>query len=152
MFAVSNLTSYSLGSDSKSTQSQNAIAASSSTTTTLTTPPTRREFTLVAEEANLQIAPGEVVKAWTYNGTVSGPTLRLTEGDNVTIHFINKTPLVHTLHMHGNHDDKTDGVNPQILPGQNYTYNFIANPAGAFTYHCHAYPYRFTLEWGCMVR
>ncbi len=41
--------------------------------------------------------------------------------------------------MHGNHDDKTDGVNPQILPGQNYTYNFIANPAGAFMYHCHAY-------------
>jgi plastocyanin len=110
--------------------------------------PTKREFTLIAQDADLQIAPGEIVRAWTFNGTIPGPTLRYTEGDNVTIHFINKTPLAHTVHFHGNHDELNDGVNPQILPGQNYTYNFIADPAGAFMYHCHAYPTSLHIRMG----
>jgi len=110
--------------------------------------PVQRVYTMVAEDAELEIAPGEVVKVWTFNGTMPGPTLRFTEGDNVTIHFINKTPLPHTVHFHGNHDEKNDGVIPQIMPGQNYTYNFIADPAGAFMYHCHAYPTSLHIRMG----
>jgi hypothetical protein len=110
--------------------------------------PVNREYTLVAEDADLEIAPGEVVRTWTFNGTMPGPTLRFTEGDNVTIHFINKTPLPHTVHFHGNHDEKNDGVIPQVMPGQNYTYNFIAEPAGAFMYHCHAYPTSLHIRMG----
>lgn len=108
----------------------------------------KKEVTLVAEEAEIEIAPGERVKAWTYNGTVPGPTLRFTEGDNVTLHFINKTPLAHTVHLHGNHDDESDGVNPQILPGQTYNYTFVADPAGALMYHCHAYPTSHHIRMG----
>jgi len=107
-----------------------------------------KEFTLVAQDASLEMTPGEIVKTWTFNGTVPGPTIRFTEGDNVTIHFINKTPLAHTVHFHGNHDEKNDGVLPQVLPGQNYTYNFIADPAGAFMYHCHAYPTSLHIRMG----
>jgi len=110
--------------------------------------PVHREFTLVAEDAELEIAPRELVKTWTFNGTMPGPTLRFTEGDNVTIHFINKTPLTHTVHFHGNHDEKNDGVAPQIMPGENYTYNFVADPAGAFLYHCHAYPTSLHIRMG----
>jgi len=110
--------------------------------------PVHRVYTMVAEDAELEIAPGEVVKVWTFNGTMPGPTLRFTEGDNVTIHFINKTPLIHTVHFHGNHDEKNDGVVPQIMPGENYTYNFIADPAGAFMYHCHAYPTSLHIRMG----
>lgn len=107
-----------------------------------------REYTLVAEDAELEIALDAVVKSWTFNGTMPGPALRFTEGDNVTIHFINKTPLIHTVHFHGNHDEKNDGVTPQIMPGENYTYNFIADPAGAFMYHCHAFPTSLHIRMG----
>lgn len=110
--------------------------------------PVHREYTLVAEDAELEIAPGEVVKTWTFNGTIPGPALRFTVGDNVTIHFINNTPLIHTVHFHGNHDDKNDGVTPQIMPGENYTYNFVADPAGALMYHCHAYPTSLHIRMG----
>jgi len=120
----------------------------SSASPSTTIPPSKKEFTLIAQDVDLQIAPGEVVRAWTFNGTMPGPTLRYTEGDNVTIHFINNTPLAHTVHFHGNHDELNDGVNPQILPGQNYTYNFIADPAGAFMYHCHAYPTSLHIRMG----
>ena len=39
-----------------------------------------RLITLVTEDVEINIAPGERVKAWTFNGTVPGPTVRLTEG------------------------------------------------------------------------
>ncbi|MBD0360572.1 MAG: multicopper oxidase domain-containing protein, partial [Nitrososphaeraceae archaeon] len=64
-----------------------------------------RQITLVAEDAEIEIAPGKRVKTWTFNGTVPAPTIRLTEGENVTIKFINKSPIPHTIHFHGNHDD-----------------------------------------------
>ncbi|MDQ4023019.1 MAG: hypothetical protein M3224_04765, partial [Thermoproteota archaeon] len=43
-----------------------------------------RQITLVAEDAEIEIAPGKRVKTWTFNGTVPAPTLRLTEDENVT--------------------------------------------------------------------
>jgi plastocyanin len=109
---------------------------------------TVKELTLVAEEVELEIAPGERVKTWTFNGTVPGPTLRFTEGDNVSIKFINKTPIAHTIHLHGNHDDESDGVLPQVMPGETYTYRFVADPAGALMYHCHAYPTSLHIRMG----
>ena len=69
-----------------------------------------KEITLIAQDAELEIAPGKRVKTWTFNGTMPAPPLRFTEGDNVTIQFINKTPIPHTIHFHGNHDDLNDGV------------------------------------------
>ncbi|HEX6028066.1 MAG TPA: multicopper oxidase domain-containing protein, partial [Nitrososphaeraceae archaeon] len=48
-----------------------------------------RQITLVAEDAEIEIAPGKRVKTWTFNGTAPAPTIRLTEGENVTIKFIN---------------------------------------------------------------
>lgn len=107
-----------------------------------------KEITLVAQDAELEIAPGKVVKVWTFNGTMPGPTLRFAEGDNVRIKFINKTPIPHTLHLHGNHDDANDGVLPQIMPNESYVYNITAGPAGALMYHCHAHPTSLHIRMG----
>src|SRR6476619_5067357 len=98
------------------------------------------EYTLVAEETTLEIAPGVRVDAWTYNGTIPGPTLTATEGDRVIVHFINKTPLPHTVHLHGDHPSEQDGVFELVGANKTYTYDFIAQPAGALTYHCHVPP------------
>ena len=104
------------------------------------TKPKTREYTLIAEDTTLEIAPGIRVDAWTYNGTIPGPTLTATEGDRVIVHFINKTPLPHTVHFHGDHPGKEDGVFEQVQPNGTYTYDFIAEPAGALMYHCHVSP------------
>jgi FtsP/CotA-like multicopper oxidase with cupredoxin domain len=109
---------------------------------------TIKEVTLVAQEADLEIAPGKVVKAWTFNGTMPAPTLRFAEGDNISVKFINKTPLPHTIHFHGNHDDANDGVSPQVMPGETYVYNITAAPAGALMYHCHAHPTSLHIRMG----
>ena len=88
----------------------------------------------------MQIAPGVRVDAWTYNGTIPGPTLTATEGDRVIVHFINKTPLPHTVHLHGDHPSEQDGVFEQVAANGTYTYDIIAKPAGAIMYHCHVSP------------
>lgn len=107
-----------------------------------------RLITLVTEDVEIDIAPGKKVKAWTFNGTVPGPTIRLTEGENVTIKYINKSPIPHTIHFHGNHDDVNDGVVPQVMPGQTYLYNITGEPAGALMYHCHAPPTSLHIRMG----
>jgi plastocyanin len=122
--------------------------ATASSNTTTTTSPTRKEYTLIAQDAELEISPGKVVKTWTFNGTMPAPPLRFTEGDNVTIKFINKTPVPHTIHFHGHHDDVNDGVHPQIMPNETYLYNITAAPAGALMYHCHAYPTSLHIRMG----
>ena len=111
-----------------------------------TYPPARNDnpqkvtYTLIAQDAEIEVSKGVRAKVWTYNGTVPGPTLRFNEGDEVTVRFINQTPMAHTIHFHGTHDSANDGVYPQIQPGQEYTYHFIAREAGFFMYHCHAFP------------
>jgi nitrite reductase (NO-forming) len=102
--------------------------------------PKIHEYTLIAENTTLEIAPGLRVDAWTYNGTIPGPTITATEGDRVIIHFINKTPLPHTVHLHGDHPSEQDGVFELVGANKTYTYDFIAQPAGALAYHCHVPP------------
>ena len=114
--------------------------------------PKTHEYTLIAEETTLEIAPGLRVDAWTYNGTVPGPTITATEGDRMIIHFINKTPLPHTVHLHGDHPSQQDGVFEMVGPNGTYTYDFVAQPAGALAYHCHVPPVMRACENGVVWR
>jgi len=102
--------------------------------------PQKHVYTLIAQDAMMEVSPGVNMMVWTYNGTIPAPTLRFNEGDDVTVKFINDTPFSHTIHFHGTHDSANDGVWPQILPGEEYTYQFVAEEAGFFMYHCHAFP------------
>lgn len=108
--------------------------------TSVQSSPITREYTIIAQDTTVEIAPGVRVEAWTFNGTIPGPTLRATEGDRVIIRFINESHLPHTIHLHGDHNEKNDGVFQEVLPGNSYTYDFVAEPAGALMYHCHVMP------------
>lgn len=100
-----------------------------------------KEFELVVEETiEHEIAPGVKAPAWTFNRTVPGPVLRVTEGDRVRITLVNKGSLPHTIHFHGIHPAEMDGVFELVGPGMSFTYEFIARPFGVFPYHCHSMP------------
>jgi nitrite reductase (NO-forming) len=121
-------------------EQSNQLPSQYSSSSSLSQQPKTHEYTLIAENTTLEIAPGLRVDAWTYNGTVPGPTITATQGDRVIIHFINKTPLPHTVHLHGDHPSQEDGVFEQVGPNATYTYDIIAQPAGALAYHCHVPP------------
>lgn len=105
---------------------------------------TVREFTLVAVDKEIEIAPGLFFPAWTFNGRVPGPTLRATEGDRVRVRFVNGGSHPHTVHFHGIHSAYMDGVagigRGMVYPGESFTYEFDALPFGCHLYHCHAVP------------
>jgi FtsP/CotA-like multicopper oxidase with cupredoxin domain len=68
--------------------------------------------------------------------------IRVTEGDQVRIIVKNELPVPTTIHWHGvevpNAMDGVPGVTQDpIQPGETFTYEFIAKPAGTFMYHSH---------------
>ena len=87
-----------------------------------------KEITLFAENADIEFEKDTKVPTWIFNGTVSAPTLRFTEGENINIHFINKGTNNHTIHFHGTHDDKHDRV-IEVKANGTYNYNITAEPA-----------------------
>ena len=109
-----------------------------------------REFELVAEDKEIEIAPGLMFPAWTYNGRVPGPTLRATEGERLRITFKNQGSHPHGMHFHGIHSARMDGVPGAgvILPGDEYVYEFDAKPMGCHLYHCHALPLKRHIHKG----
>ena len=76
-----------------------------------------REWEIVAEDREIEVAPGVKYAAWTYNGRVPGPTLRAREGERLRIRFVNGSKHPHTMHFHGIHRDLMDGI-PGIGAGQ----------------------------------
>ena len=105
---------------------------------------TLREYTFVARDKEIEIAPGLFFPAWTYNGRVPGPTVRCVEGDRIRIQFINAGSHPHTIHFHGIHPSSMDGVPNvgagMIGVGESTVYEFDARPFGCHLYHCHSIP------------
>jgi FtsP/CotA-like multicopper oxidase with cupredoxin domain len=103
-----------------------------------------REWTLIAGDKEIEVAPGVHYPAWTYNGRVPGPTLRCREGDLLRVRFVNGSEHPHTIHFHGLHPAEMDGVPGigagLIEMGKETTYEFDARPFGIHLYHCHAGP------------
>ncbi|MEE8132254.1 MAG: multicopper oxidase domain-containing protein, partial [Nitrososphaerales archaeon] len=101
---------------------------------------TLREFTIIVEDIEIEVSPGIFFNAWAYNGTVPGPTIRVTEGDLVRVNFINQSQLPHTIHLHGEHPAEMDGVFEIVGSGGRFVYEWTAEPFGLFLYHCHVAP------------
>jgi FtsP/CotA-like multicopper oxidase with cupredoxin domain len=107
-----------------------------------------REWEIVAQDKEIEVAPGVKYEAWTYNGRVPGPTLRAREGELLRIRFVNGSAHPHTMHFHGIHTALMDGMpgigenrgGGQIEPGEEFTYEFDASPFGLHLYHCHVAP------------
>ena len=81
-------------------------------------------------------------QAWTFNGSVPGPELRVAQGDRVRVTLVNHLPAATTLHWHGlgvpNAEDGVAGVTQDAVPpGHSFTYEFVAREAGAYWYHSH---------------
>ena len=99
-------------------------------------------FELTTTPVRWPILKDVFVTAWTYNGTVPGPMIRVTEGDKVRVIVKNNLPEDTSIHWHGLMVPNTmDGVPPftqkPIAPGQTFTYEFTVNQAGTFMYHSH---------------
>jgi FtsP/CotA-like multicopper oxidase with cupredoxin domain len=111
---------------------------------------TLRTYEFIAEDKEIEIVPGVSFAAWTYNGRVPGPTIRATEGDRLRIVFKNQSSHVHSIHFHGIHAARMDGVPGagEVQPGGEFAYEFDAYPFGCHLYHCHSLPLKRHIHKG----
>ncbi len=101
-----------------------------------------RTIHLEAREVKWELAPGKTIKAMTYNGHVPGPTIRAREGERLRIVLKNSLSEPTTIHWHGvdvpNAMDGVPGLTQEaVKPGETFTYEFQARPAGTRWYHTH---------------
>lgn len=100
-------------------------------------------FTLVARQTTLALRSGVGVAAWSFNGQIPGPELRVRQGDLVEVELINADIGAGvTIHWHGvnvpNGEDGVAGVTQDAVPpGGRHIYRFRAEDVGTRWYHSH---------------
>src|SRR5207245_1864006 len=99
----------------------------------------KKTFTLTVENKHIDIGLGLSYDAWTYDGAVPGPVLRVREGDEVTIKLVNPTTMAHGIDTHA--AEVAPKLHFAAPNGQrNLSYTFRAGVPGAFLYQCSAIP------------
>lgn len=77
--------------------------------------------------------------AWSFDGGVPGPLLRVTRGKELKVRLVNELPQPLVLHWHGvrlpNLMDGAPGLTQQpVLPGARFDYRFVPPDAGTYWY------------------
>ena len=67
-------------------------------------------------EKDITVAEGFVVHAWTFGGTVPGPTLRVHLGDTVNVHLTNQGQMSHSIDFHASQTAMNNQM-VEIAPG-----------------------------------
>lgn len=97
-------------------------------------------YEMKAEYVSKELS-GKKLKMLAYNGMIPGPTLRVKEGDEVTIRFTNNMDMPTLLHSHGvrmeNKFDGSQSVQEDIQPGETFDYVLRLDDPGAYWYHPH---------------
>lgn len=108
---------------------------------TIPPPPTagRIARSITITQQRVAVAAGREMDAWTFDGRIPGPILRITEGQTLALTVRNLTPHPHNLHAHGAHSPAQDGWEP-IPAGETRVYEFAPRPAGLYPYHCDLLP------------
>ncbi|GJL49105.1 MAG: hypothetical protein NPIRA01_03320 [Nitrospirales bacterium] len=108
-------------------------------------------FSITVQETTITLLedPKKEVSVWAYvlkgeKPSVPGPVIRVHKGDLVKVHFTNTHHLPHTMHFHGVHPFNMDGNGQRDMgreqlqmPGESYTYEWVAKEPGFYLYHCH---------------
>jgi nitrite reductase (NO-forming) len=97
-------------------------------------------ITMTSQITDIEIAPGEFYKAWTFNGEAPGPLVEVMEGD--TIHFTmeNLDPAIpHSMDFHAVHTAPDKGF-ADVAPNEEGTFVYQATKPGVFMYHCGTEP------------
>ena len=90
-------------------------------------------------EKTVEIAPGKVVKVWTFGDTVPGPVVRVRVGDTVEASITNKTQMPHSIDFHAARI-APDKAFRDVAPGETFEFSFKATSPGVFMYHCGTAP------------
>ena len=116
---------------------------------------TGNQIELVIAESPVNFT-GEVRMATTINGSIPAPTLRLREGEEVTIRVTNHLAVATSIHWHGiilpYQMDGVPGISfDGIAPGETFEYRFTLQQSGTYWYHSHSGFQEITGMYGALI-
>jgi FtsP/CotA-like multicopper oxidase with cupredoxin domain len=96
---------------------------------------------LRAAPADLDLG-GRRVRSWAFDGSLPGPPIRVTAGDELRVRLTNDLPAPTTVHWHGlalrNDMDGVPGLTmPEVAPGAEFDYVFAVSQPGTYWFHPH---------------
>ncbi len=99
------------------------------------------DITLTVEEKLMTVAKGYSQMVWTFNGSVPGPVIRVKVGDTIRVHLKNPatSALSHSIDFHASQVAWNDEMT-SIKPGEEKLYEWKAEYAGVWMYHCGTAP------------
>jgi nitrite reductase (NO-forming) len=99
------------------------------------------DIELVMTEQEMTVAEGFVQKVWTFGGTVPGPVIRVKVGDTIRVTLKNpiENGLSHSIDFHASQVAWNDEMR-SIGPGEELVYEWTADYAGVWMYHCGTSP------------
>jgi nitrite reductase (NO-forming) len=99
------------------------------------------EIVLTIEEKLMTVAPGYQIAVWTFDGAVPGPTIRVKVGDSIRVRLVNPatSQLPHSVDFHSSQVAWNDEMT-SIDPGEEKIYEWRADYAGVWMYHCGTAP------------
>jgi CopA family copper-resistance protein len=105
-------------------------------------PATAGTYTLTIDKKSVDLI-GKTQTAIVANGSLPAPTLHWREGEDVTLHVINRLKEPTSIHWHGivlpYRMDGVPGISfPGIDPGATFTYRFRVRQNGTYWYHGHS--------------
>ncbi|MCC7536903.1 MAG: multicopper oxidase domain-containing protein [Deltaproteobacteria bacterium] len=98
-----------------------------------------------ARDVAIEPVPGRQHMAWTYDGDVPGPVIRMNVGETRRVRLVNDSPRAVSMHFHGVVYDATDDGTPEhpesmVNPGCAHVYTITATLPGVWPYHSHRDP------------
>jgi len=96
------------------------------------------QVTFTVEEKKMEVAPGDSIWAFTFNGTVPGPMIVVHQGDFIELTLKNPATntQTHNIDFHASTGAMGGGELTLVNPGQEVKLRFRATRPGVFVYHC----------------
>jgi nitrite reductase (NO-forming) len=86
----------------------------------------------------IEVAQGTYYEAWTFNGQLPGPVIRVKQGATVNVTLVNQGRLPHSLDFHSARTPISNYRN--VSPGESFAWSFVATVPGVYMYHCGTAP------------
>ena len=95
------------------------------------------DIELVVTERQMTVAEGVTQTVWTFGDSVPAPVIRVTVGDTLRVTLVNPdtNELPHSIDFHASLVAWNDEMR-SIDPGEELVYEFTAEYAGVWMYHC----------------
>lgn len=99
----------------------------------------RHKIRLEMRHTRIVLTDGVPFDAWTFDGQVPGPVLRVTVGDTVDFTVVNKAPIPHSMDFHAA-EIAPSRAYVNVKSGDSLSFQFVARVPGVYMYHCGTAP------------